>query len=331
MPPGIYPALFSGAGGISSAAVPDPYAPVDGTMNITGAVEATGRGYFGGGSTGALVGSTAWSNMVSSAASAEWGIGRAGSTSPLDIRGGWADGATSIGVRVAASADLATSGAKILSIGDNAGTSYSEKTYVDKDGGLHWPSAATVTSDNNQLNITSGAGTALYLNESGGTRTVIRGPGGATSGGGEIPCKANITTTAAGNVGAGTDDLISYTLPASVLNLTGRGLRITAWGTAANNANAKTVTFEFGGQQVMTQALTANQASNWRISVLAFRTGSSTQDVFAELIQVGTALIHKQTLTAGTQTESGTIVLKCTGTATTDNDIVQEGLLVEAL
>lgn len=36
--PGIYPTLFSGSGGISSAAVPDPYVPVDGTMNVTGAL-----------------------------------------------------------------------------------------------------------------------------------------------------------------------------------------------------------------------------------------------------------------------------------------------------
>ena len=42
MPPGIYPALFSGSGGISSAAVPDPYVPVDGTMNVTGGVATSG-------------------------------------------------------------------------------------------------------------------------------------------------------------------------------------------------------------------------------------------------------------------------------------------------
>lgn len=138
----------------------------------------------------------------------------------------------------------------------------------------------------------------------------------------------NVSTTAVGNVGAGTDDLQSYTMPASVLSVDGRCLRITAWGTTANNVNAKTVTLDLGSQVIMTQALTTSIAGTWRITALITRTGSSTQDVFAELLQL-TTIVHKQTVTAGTQTDTATIVIKCTGAATTDNDLVQEGLLVE--
>src|SRR5687767_12752958 len=77
-----------------------------------------------------------------------------------------------------------------------------------------------------------------------------------------------VKTTAVGNVGAGTDDLQTYDLPASVLGVDGRCLRITAWGTTANNVNAKTVTMAFGSQTVMTQALTTSIAGTWRISAI---------------------------------------------------------------
>lgn len=139
-----------------------------------------------------------------------------------------------------------------------------------------------------------------------------------------------VKTTAVGNVGGGTDDLQSYDLPANVLSANGVTLRIYAWGTTANNVNAKTVTLNFGSQTIMTQALTTSLAGTWRIEAIVARTGSSTQDIFAELLQLST-IIHKHTLTAGTQTDTAAITIKCTGAATADNDIVQEGLVVEVM
>jgi len=139
-----------------------------------------------------------------------------------------------------------------------------------------------------------------------------------------------VTSTNVGNVGAGTDTLQTYDLPASVLSVNGRTLRITAWGTTANNANAKTLTMAFGGQTIMTQALTTSIAGTWRITAYVVRTGDSTQDIFAELLQL-TTIVHKQTVTAGTQTDTAAITIKCTGAATTDDDIVQDGLIVELL
>ncbi len=217
-----------------------------------------------------------------------------GGSSRTAIRGNAANGATAISVQSACPVAYTTAGAKIHAFySDNVST---EVASVDKDG-----------------QFTGGFGTSASL-----TPVKLNGV-------------VNANTTAVGNVGAGTDDLISYTLPANSIVTTGRGVRITAWGTGANNANAKTVTLEFGGQTVMTQALTANQVDNWRISSIVLRTGASTQDVFAELLQSGTAVITKQTITAGTQTETAQIIIKCTGTATDNDDIVQEGLLVESL
>lgn len=140
---------------------------------------------------------------------------------------------------------------------------------------------------------------------------------------------ATINTTAVGNVGAGTDDLMTYSLPANALSANGKGIRITAWGTTANNANAKTVTLEWGdAATVLTTALTASIVGQWRITATVIRTGASTQDVSAMLVQ-GATVIVDQEQTAATQTDTAAIQIAVTGTATANNDIVQEGLLVE--
>jgi hypothetical protein len=143
-----------------------------------------------------------------------------------------------------------------------------------------------------------------------------------------VVAKGTPVTSDVGNVGAGTDDLMTYAMAANTIASAGRGVRITAWGTTANNVNAKTVTLNFGSQVIMTQALTTSIAGTWRISAVVLRSGTDTQDIFAELLQLST-IIHKQTLTSGTQDDGAAITIKCTGTATSNNDIVQDGLLVE--
>ena len=139
---------------------------------------------------------------------------------------------------------------------------------------------------------------------------------------------ANVNTTAVGNVGAGTDDLITYSLPANALSAATKGVRITAWGTTANNANAKTLTLNFGAATLLTNSLQASIAGVWKIVAEVFKTGASTQDAMASLIASGTN-DNDLEFSTPTETDTGAIVIKCTGAATDDNDIVQQGLLVE--
>ena len=140
----------------------------------------------------------------------------------------------------------------------------------------------------------------------------------------------SVNTTAVGNVGVGEDDLITYSLLANTLNANGKGVRITAWGTLANNANAKTLKLYFGSATILTQALTINSLYIWRITALVFRTAADTQVYHSE---------YDSEITSTPDWESGTpaeddgaaITIKCTGEATANNDIVQSGLLVEVL
>ena len=140
----------------------------------------------------------------------------------------------------------------------------------------------------------------------------------------------HVNAAAVGNVGSGTDDLMTFSLPANTLNRTGKVIRAWGWGTTANNVNAKTLTFNVGSQVVVSTALTASIAGQWETLVTIIRTGANTQDIRARTLQ-GATVIFDQELTAGTQTETAAITLKMTGAATADNDIVQEGMIIEEL
>lgn len=144
---------------------------------------------------------------------------------------------------------------------------------------------------------------------------------------------ANVNVTAVGNVGAGEDDLITYALPANSLSANGKGLFIKAWGTTANNANAKTVKLYLGSAALMSFALVASIAGTWIIEALVFRSGSNTQEAVADLVSVGVAgaAVTAVTVSSPTQTDTGALTVKCTGTATSDNDVTQKGLLTAYL
>jgi hypothetical protein len=150
----------------------------------------------------------------------------------------------------------------------------------------------------------------------------------------ETKLPPTVTTAAVGNVGADEDNLITYTLPANTLNDTGKGVRITAWGTTANNSNPKTVKLYFGSA-ILTTALTVSQVGTWRITADVYRTGSSTQDYSAQLLQGGATTLVDAEGGSLTETDTAAITIKCTGTVTdggggiNNNDIVQEGLIVQ--
>ena len=141
----------------------------------------------------------------------------------------------------------------------------------------------------------------------------------------------SVNTTAVGNVGGGTDDLMTYSLPANSLSASGKGIRVTAWGTVANNAAAKAATFNFGATS-LSLALRSNQDGVWRVEFLVIRTGSNAQTLTGRF-QGGpvnaAATDHLTFAAAPAETDSGAITIKCTGAATSDNDIVQKGMIVE--
>lgn len=144
---------------------------------------------------------------------------------------------------------------------------------------------------------------------------------------------AYLGLTTIGNVGGGEDDLMSTTIPAGTLTETGDLVRITAWGTSANNVNAKTLKMYFGATAIVSQSLTASIAGLWLIEAIVARTGKDTQRAVAVVTESTNALAaSKQAQEANTALaadEDASITVKCTGTGVADNDITQQGLTVE--
>lgn len=160
---------------------------------------------------------------------------------------------------------------------------------------------------------------------------VLAGASGSTAGGiGRI----HTNTTAVGNVGAGEDNLMSYTLPANVLNADGKAVRITAMGQGANNANAKTVKLYLGGATGLTlvsAALTTGSIRDWYIQAIVVRSGAGTQRAFGYCMEGTSSAVIDVEGATGTRDETATQQILCTGTATADNDIQQFLLMVEVL
>lgn len=135
--------------------------------------------------------------------------------------------------------------------------------------------------------------------------------------------------TPVGNVGGGTDDLISYTLPANQLNVTGRGVKYYGDGYAANNANAKTIQASIGGTLVGTAlSLTTSVQDIWTAEIFIRRTGTNTQLVTGFLQKNGGTMARIYNTVLGL-TESSTQVVKMVCTGVADNDIVQGASRIE--
>lgn len=200
---------------------------------------------------------------------------------------------------------------------------------MDATGGFFYVDSTTNLSAqlNSNLSLTDGnTGSITTIT----ANYVQTGIGGSTSSGKTL-VTANIGTTNVGNVGTGTDDLMTYSLPANAFSTNGKGVRITAWGTTANNANAKTLTLNFGSTIMFTRAMTVSAANRWVIEVVVFRTGSNAQKYQVTNLRDGSTSSLTPNGGTSAQTDTSAITIKCTGNATANNDIVQEGFLIEMI
>ncbi len=143
------------------------------------------------------------------------------------------------------------------------------------------------------------------------------------------------TTTQGANVGAGEDDLASYSVPANTLSANGMSLWFEAWGTLANNTNSKVIRVRFTAGSGTTQVFAANAVTTaaggfaWTLRGRVIRTGAATQKAHATIVY-GAATVVPQagSTTALDQTLSGAVTLKVTGEAVSNSDILLEGFIV---
>lgn len=160
--------------------------------------------------------------------------------------------------------------------------------------------------------------------------TVGTGTGAGTSLAGGL---VTVNTTAVSTPTTGEDDLMTYTLVANTLTTTGRGIKISAWGSTVNNANAKLLRLKIGGTLMHGAAFTLEPSTPgfWKLDAIVLRTGASTQDVMCTLIQGSGAFSTYGTHLPQTVTETVANIIKITADGGTIGDVTQEGFLIEYL
>lgn len=155
-----------------------------------------------------------------------------------------------------------------------------------------------------------------------GTSLFIRSEQVAVSGN----LKSNVTD--AGNVGAGEDDLMTYTIPAGLLITNGDYLEFTMTFTFAANANNKQVKIYYGGTTIYASGAQAQNDGMMQVKGSIIRTGATTQRITFDQDNNTTLFTDVAGYTTAGETLSGTVILKATGEATSNDDIVQRLLTV---
>jgi hypothetical protein len=126
-------------------------------------------------------------------------------------------------------------------------------------------------------------------------------------------------------------DLWTYSLPAGALNADGRGVRITTWGTYANNANVKTVRLYVGATAIFSNATPTSAAGTWVGDAVVIRTGATSQ-TYRRLFQATGATAGWDSATLA-ETMANALTIKISGQNGTASagDVCVKGAFVETI
>lgn len=137
-----------------------------------------------------------------------------------------------------------------------------------------------------------------------------------------------VSTTTVGTVTTAETTLGTSTIQSQSFTPLSSLVHVVAFGSVANNANAKTLTFYFG---TATQAFTlpASVAYDWKLDAW-FVSKAAASQIGTVCVTVGAiAATSAETYAlATTQSDLANITIKITGTATTTNDITCKGFIV---
>lgn len=139
----------------------------------------------------------------------------------------------------------------------------------------------------------------------------------------------NVTNTSQGNVGTGEDTLKLYTISANTINTDKQYIEVECWGTYAANGNNKTVKLKFGSTNIYDTGAIAANGGSWYVKGTIIRTGSATQIAVAHFSSSNSSVVAGSQTSSPTETLSGTVNVSCTGEATSNNDVVQLGMIIK--
>ncbi len=169
----------------------------------------------------------------------------------------------------------------------------------------------------------------LVNGSQGAGKVLMSDANGVSTWSGSMPVNLITTTTDVGNIGAGEDNLMTYTIPAGKLATNGDYLEFTMSLSFGANANNKQVKVYFGSTTIYASGAQAQNDGSMEIKGTIVRTGATSQRI--TFSQANNTLLFPDysSYVTASETMANTIVIKATGEATSDNDIVQKVLTVK--
>ncbi len=140
------------------------------------------------------------------------------------------------------------------------------------------------------------------------------------------------SATSTANVSTAETTLGNYTIKGNSMPAdSGKAVKIIVWGKTAANANNKTIKLYFDATVVATLAVAGTNDKDWMLKATIIQGTTGAQTAIGELYLEGAGnMLTFVTTPAGTET--GDILVKCTGeSATAGDDILQKGMIVEFL
>ena len=139
------------------------------------------------------------------------------------------------------------------------------------------------------------------------------------------------STTTVGNIGGGTDDLITYSMPKNTMHNNTDVLEIIAFGTYANNTNDKTLSLYFDGTLIYSTTVKKPNNTSWQLTCRIMRITATTQKVTVSYAGEALGGAINTAYTATTVDLTIANIIKCTGLSggSATNDIVQQGLIIK--
>lgn len=129
-----------------------------------------------------------------------------------------------------------------------------------------------------------------------------------------------VNTTAVGNVGAGEDNLMSYTMPANTLFNNSDRIEVVAGGDCQSTQRVKLI---LGSTTLLDHTFSGGSPKDWKITASIIKSGTGALKSIANLIDSGGSNVNT-TYTAITEDPTTALVVKLTGEGTSNDDIVQE-------
>lgn len=223
---------------------------------------------------------------------------------------------------------LQRSAAATWKVGQDASTA-TDQTIIAADGSGTDKTGDALTIGGGRSTGTGAPGKVLFKRGTVSTTgSSANAYGTSVSAGGTL----DVNTTTTGNIGAGEDNLITYSIPAAQMSVNKDRIEFDCAGTFAATVNAKTLKVYFGATAIFNSSSLVLNGIGWRVHGTIIRTGAATQKATVEATIGGTLLSAvNSTITQYTtpaETLSGAVTFKCTGSddggVPADNAVVEE-------